>query len=219
MILILPHKFRFSTHYYSASYLIIYSTSFTSVATTDIRCFNLCQRANPPNLAFTITSLCRTPAERLSAILTRPGLFRHLSPTQTLKNGPDDFGAAAWLCTQVNGDGFQADVGTRAGFPAQNARDNGERGRSLLCAREALAKPLGAAVHLLTQLYPAFRKERRKFSTRRKFSGCRAKPDQEDLACRRYSKDTSCPAVLSPAQDDGNDITFRPFSKDTEQQN
>jgi len=96
----------------------------------------------------------------------------------------------------VNGDEFQADVDTRARFPAQNVPDNGERGCSLLRGREALAKPPGAAVHLLTQFYPAFMKERSKFSTRRKFSGCRAKPDQEYLACRRYSKDTSCPAVL-----------------------
>jgi len=45
----------------------------------------------------------------------------------------------------VNGGGFRADVGTKAGFPARNSSDNGERARSLLCGREALAKPAGAA--------------------------------------------------------------------------
>lgn len=85
--------------------------------------------------------------------LTRVERFWHLSLSQPLKNAPDDFYAAAWLCTKVNGDGFQADVGTRAGFPAQNAPDNAERGRSSLCAREALAKPTGAAGSLLNAVY------------------------------------------------------------------
>jgi len=98
-----------------------------------------------PRLTFTITSLARTPAEALSAFLARPGRFRHLSLSQTLKNAPDDFGASAWLCTKVNGGRFQTDVGTREGFPAHNSPDNGERVHSLLCGREALGKPTGAA--------------------------------------------------------------------------
>lgn len=73
---------------------------------------------------------------------------------------------------------------------------NGERAHSLLCGGEALAKPSGAAVHLLTLFYPAFVREQKKISTRRNLSGCRAEPDQEDLACRRYSKYTSCLTVL-----------------------
>jgi len=44
----------------------------------------------------------------------------------------------------VNGTRFRADAGTKAGFPAQNSSDNGERARSLLCGREALVKPPGA---------------------------------------------------------------------------
>jgi len=46
---------------------------------------------------------------------------------------------------KVSSGEFRADVVTRAIFPAQNSSDNGERVRSLLCGREALAKPLGAA--------------------------------------------------------------------------
>jgi len=45
----------------------------------------------------------------------------------------------------VNGGGFQAYVVTKRGFPAKNSPENGERARSLLCGREALAKPPGAA--------------------------------------------------------------------------
>ena len=45
----------------------------------------------------------------------------------------------------MNGGEFRADVGTKGGFPAKNAPHNGERGHSLLCDREALAKPPGAA--------------------------------------------------------------------------
>jgi len=52
---------------------------------------------------FTITSLGRTPAEALSAILRPEGRFRHLSLSITLKNTPDDFCAAAWLCTHMLG--------------------------------------------------------------------------------------------------------------------
>jgi len=102
---------------------------------------------------------------------------------------------------QVNGGRFRADAGTKAAFPAQNSSDNGERARSLLCGREALDKPSGAAEKSLGGLdltwigtaVPA---------------GCRAEPDQENLACRRYSKNTSCPAVLSAARSGGNDKTF-----------
>jgi len=45
----------------------------------------------------------------------------------------------------VNGGRFRADAGTKGGFPVINSPDNGERARSLLCGREALAKPPGAA--------------------------------------------------------------------------
>lgn len=58
-----------------------------------------------------------------------------------LKNVPDDFCASAWLCTRVNSGRFRADAGTKDGFPAKNSPHNGERVRSLLCGREALAKP------------------------------------------------------------------------------
>ncbi len=56
----------------------------------------------------------------------------------------------------MNSREFRAYVVTKRGFPAQNSSDNGERARSLLCGREALAKPPGAAVYLLTLFYPAF---------------------------------------------------------------
>ena len=111
------------------------------------------------------------------------------------------FDASAWLCTRVNSGRFRADAGTKGGFPVINSSDNGERARSLLCDHEALAKPPGAAGISskgsdLTRSGTAVP------------GGCRAEPDQEDLACRRYSKDTSCPAVLSPTQSGGNDKTF-----------
>lgn len=48
----------------------------------------------------------------------------------------------------MNGGQFRADVVTKDIFLAQNSSDNGERVRSLLCGREALAKPQGAAVKL-----------------------------------------------------------------------
>ena len=53
----------------------------------------------------------------------------------------------------------------------QQKPGNGERGHSLLCGREALAKPPGAAVYLLTRLYPEFMKLRREILTRRNFQG------------------------------------------------
>lgn len=37
------------------------------------------------------------------------------------------------------------DAGMKACFPAHNSPDNGERVRSLLCGREALARPSGMA--------------------------------------------------------------------------
>lgn len=45
----------------------------------------------------------------------------------------------------MNGGEFRAYVVTKRGFPAQNSSDNGERARSLLCGREALARPSGMA--------------------------------------------------------------------------
>jgi hypothetical protein len=45
----------------------------------------------------------------------------------------------------VNSGDFRVDAGTKGGFPAMNSPNNGERARSLLCGREALAKPPGAA--------------------------------------------------------------------------
>jgi len=62
-----------------------------------------------------------------------------------VKNAPDDSGAAAWLCTEVNGGRFRVDVVINGLFPAQNPSNNGERVRSLLCGRETLGKPPGAA--------------------------------------------------------------------------
>lgn len=88
-----------------------------------------------------------------------------------------------------------------------NFPDNGERVRSLLCDREALARPSGMAEQHEGGRFNVG-DQHAEISTRRNFSGCRAKPDQEALACRRYSKDTSCPAVLSPARSGGNDKTF-----------
>ncbi|MEW6854745.1 hypothetical protein P0Y36_24360, partial [Salmonella enterica subsp. enterica serovar Isangi] len=52
---------------------------------------------------FTITSVARTFSDGLKAFLPRPADFRHLSLSQTLKNAPDDFCAAAWLCTDMPG--------------------------------------------------------------------------------------------------------------------
>lgn len=138
---------------------------------------------------FTITSLARTPAEALSAFLARAGRFRHLSLTICLKTSPHHFDAVAWLCMKVNSGPFRADVVTRGSFPAQNSLDNGERVRSLLCDREALGKPPGAA-----GISPKGSDLTRSGAVVP--GGCRAEPDQGDLACRRYSKDTSCPAVL-----------------------
>jgi hypothetical protein len=48
----------------------------------------------------------------------------------------------------VNGRGFRADVVIKGLFPAQNSSDNGERARSLLCGREALARPSGMAENI-----------------------------------------------------------------------
>ncbi len=65
----------------------------------------------------------------------------------------------------MNSTRFRADAGTKAGFPAQNSSDNGERARSLLCGREALDKPSGAADSLFNADYlSAFVKEKRRFT-------------------------------------------------------
>jgi len=45
----------------------------------------------------------------------------------------------------VNSSRFRADAGTKGGFSVINFPDNGERVRSLLCDREALARPSGMA--------------------------------------------------------------------------
>ncbi|EEL6593801.1 hypothetical protein PXI69_23445 [Salmonella enterica subsp. enterica serovar Typhimurium] len=45
----------------------------------------------------------------------------------------------------MNGGGFRADAGTKAGLPVINSPGNGERARSLLCGREALVRPSGMA--------------------------------------------------------------------------
>ena len=45
----------------------------------------------------------------------------------------------------MNGRGFRAEAVAKGGFPVINSPDNGERVHSLLCGREALAKPPGAA--------------------------------------------------------------------------
>jgi len=92
-----------------------------------------------------ITSLGRTPADALSAFLRPSADFRHLSPPITLKNAPDDFCPAAWLCTQVHDCDFSRSNPANGSKGSLNPTDNGERGRSLLCGREALAKPSGAA--------------------------------------------------------------------------
>jgi len=84
----------------------------------------------------------RRRPQRVSARFTpEPGPF----PARNSEIHPDNFYATAWLCMEVNGARFRAYVGIKPGFPAQNSRNNGERARSLLCGREALAKPAGAA--------------------------------------------------------------------------
>lgn len=45
----------------------------------------------------------------------------------------------------MNAGQFRSDTDTKAGFPVINSYGNGERACSLLCGREALAKPAGAA--------------------------------------------------------------------------
>ncbi|TAB55864.1 hypothetical protein DBZ53_01715, partial [Salmonella enterica subsp. enterica serovar Stanley] len=55
------------------------------------------------------------------------------------KNAPDDFCAAAWLCTGVNGGQFRGNAAIKGGFRAPNSPDNGERAHSKLRTREALA--------------------------------------------------------------------------------
>ncbi len=46
----------------------------------------------------------------------------------------------------MNGGWFRADAGTKAAFSQEMVISyNGERARSLLCGREALDKPAGAA--------------------------------------------------------------------------
>lgn len=47
---------------------------------------------------------------------------------------------------KVSSGEFQADTGTKVGFPAMNSPNNGERARSLLCGREALSNEPGEAV-------------------------------------------------------------------------
>lgn len=71
-------------------------------------------------------------------------------------------------------------------------------GRAVYCAavRRWPSRQARQVVYLMPSIYPAFVKGRKKISTRRNLSRCRAEPDQEALACRRYSRDTSCPAVL-----------------------
>lgn len=95
----------------------------------------------------------------------------------------------------MNSSRFRADAGTKGGFSVINFPDNGERVRSLLCDREALAKPSGMAEQHEESRFNVG-DQHAEISTRRNFSGCRAEPDQEALACRRYSKDTSCPRQL-----------------------
>lgn len=83
---------------------------------------------------------------RLSADPPLAGHFQHLSPSITLKNAPDDFCAPAWLCTTVNSTRFRTNACTKAAFSRETfISDNGERVRSLLCGREALAMPPGMA--------------------------------------------------------------------------
>lgn len=62
----------------------------------------------------------------------------------------------------MNGGRFGEDVGTKGLFWGVCFTDNGERGRSLLCAREALAKPPGAAGSLLNAVYLSCVQEREK---------------------------------------------------------
>jgi len=66
----------------------------------------------------------------------------------------------------VNGTRFRADAGTKAAFSQETVvSDNGERARSLLCGREALDKPSGAADSLLNAAYlSALVKERGRFT-------------------------------------------------------
>lgn len=107
----------------------------------------------------------------------------------------------------MNSGEFRADVAIKCLLPAQNSSDNGERVRSLLCGREALARPSGMAENIQGGGFNVDN-QHTEISTRRNSSGCRAEPDQEDLVRRRCTKNTSCPAVLSPARSGGNDKTF-----------
>lgn len=92
-------------------------------------------------------NLALTASDALSAFLRPPACFRHFPCPYRKKNAPDNFCAAAWLCTQVNGGRFRADIGIKGGFLVLKSSDNGERVRSLLCDREALARPSGMAWH------------------------------------------------------------------------
>ncbi len=66
----------------------------------------------------------------------------------------------------MNGGRFRTDAGTKAAFSQETViSGNGERARSLLCGREALDKPSGAADSLLNADYlSAFVKEKRRFT-------------------------------------------------------
>jgi len=88
----------------------------------------------------------RTAAGALSAFLRVSRQNPALSPARNSEIHPDNFYATAWLCTEVNGTRFRAYVGIKRGFSAQSSRNNGERARSLLGGREAMARPAGVAV-------------------------------------------------------------------------
>ncbi|WP_154299605.1 hypothetical protein [Enterobacter hormaechei] len=86
--------------------------------------------------------------------LPRPGHNPAFPLPESAKIRPDNFCATAWLCTRVNGARFQSDAGAKTAFSRETLfSNNGERARSLLCGREALAKPPGAAGSLLNAGY------------------------------------------------------------------
>lgn len=58
-----------------------------------------------------------------------------------MKNAPDDFGAGAWLCTEVNDGRFRADAGTKAAFSQETViSGNGERACSFYRAGQAIRR-------------------------------------------------------------------------------
>ncbi|MBM0997872.1 hypothetical protein JQN41_24285, partial [Escherichia coli] len=69
--------------------------------------------------------------------------FRHLSLSISCKRASVDYFASAWLGARTHGRQFSCENPASALNAATNLADNGDRVRSLLCDREALARPSG----------------------------------------------------------------------------